>query len=455
MKIYIETLGCPKNFNDSEYVAGLLEASGHETVMAGPDNGIADADAVIVNTCGFINDAKKESIDTILEMGRLGKLLIITGCLSQRYGDELFREIPEADIILGVNDYDTLPEILERHKGGHEASEREQHTGMYVKDFEPGCRKLPGNPYTATVKIAEGCNNRCAYCVIPDIRGPYRSRAAEDILQECGKLAAAGCRELVIIAQDITAWGHDTGTYTLPTLLREICRIPGPEWIRLMYCYEDRITDEFIRTMAEEPKICHYIDLPLQHVSDRILKSMGRRSTRKSIENTITRLREGVPDIHIRTTFITGFPGETEDDFQELMEFAGETKFERLGVFAYSREEGTPAAEMPDQTEEKIREERRDAIMRQQLDISLENNMRKTGSIMEVIVDEEDDTSAEEEADEGRVYIGRTRYDAPEIDNSVIIKTEKPGDTGLKPGDIIKVRITDAFDYDLAGVQVK
>lgn len=437
MKIFIETLGCPKNFNDSQVAAGLLEAGGHEIV-----NIPSEADAIMVNTCGFIQDAKKESIERIFDMSSYGKLLIVSGCLSQRYGEELFESMPEADVILGVNDYDKLPEILTRYEQEHSDLRREKHLSLYEKDLPSLKRKLDDDPYTATIKIAEGCNNRCTYCVIPQIRGPYRSVPMEDVLKEAERLAAAGTKELILIAQDTTAYGMDfDGKYHLAELLTELCKVDGIAWIRIMYAYEDRITDELIEVMAREDKICKYLDIPLQHASDRVLRAMDRRSTRESIRNTVRRLRSAMDDIRIRTTLITGFPGESEEDFDELIDMVETERFDRLGVFTYSAEEGTPAGEMDDQIPEEIKEERMDQIMRRQLEISLENNRDLVGFTLEVIIDEEDEDGS---------YIGRSRYDAPEIDNSVLINTSKKH----VPGDIINVRIVDAFDYDLVGEEV-
>lgn len=437
MKIFIETLGCPKNFNDSEMAAGLLEHAGHQMVRSPQE-----AELIIVNTCGFINDAKTESIERIFQMAEYKKedtILAVSGCLSQRYENELFDEMPEVDLFLGVNDYERLPEILE----GFQKGKREKYLSDYSREFlETPFRKLEENPYTATIKISEGCNNVCAYCVIPHIRGHYRSRKEEDILQEARQLAECGCKELILIAQDVTAYGMDLyGGFVLPRLLKKLCSIEGLRWIRLMYCYEDRITDELIKVMAEEEKICNYLDIPLQHCSDNILSAMNRRSTNSSIRDTIKRLRKAMPDIHIRTTFITGFPGETEEDFEELLDFTEEIKFERLGVFTYSQEEGTPAAEMENQIDEEVKAVRQDAIMRMQLDISLENNRAKVGQQMEVLVEERDTDGS---------YIGRTRYDAPEIDGSVIFTSSRQ----LNPGDLVNVEITDAFDYDLSGKEV-
>lgn len=483
IKLFIDTLGCPKNFNDSEAAAGIWEKAGM-SITEDP----LEADAIMVNTCGFINDAKKESIEHIFNMIELASareeegtgrpLLCVSGCLSQRYGQELYEEMPEVDVFLGVNEYERLPQILREHIGqrqagpaggtqagetgsvpaagenghaaaeaGHAAAEekgahgkRSLYTGCAADTFEEfSARRLGENPYSATLRIAEGCNNRCAYCVIPQIRGGYRSRRMEDILSEAETLAGAGCRELILIAQDVTEYGRDLyGELRLPQLLQKLAEIGGIRWIRLMYCYEDKITEELVQVMAEEPKICHYIDIPLQHCADPVLKEMGRRSTNAGIRATLERLRRAIPDIHIRTTFITGFPGETEEDFEELSAFAQEMRFERLGVFAYSQEEGTPAGDREDQIDEEIRAARADEIMRHQVDISREVNREKVGSILEVLV---------ESADEEGAWSGRTQYDAPEIDGTVIFTSEKE----LRPGDMVRVRITDAFDYDLVG----
>ncbi len=439
MKVFIETLGCPKNFNDSEVASGILVDNNY-IMTTNPE----EADIIIVNTCGFINDAKKESIDRIFEMAELkskGKKLIVSGCLSQRYGSELYEEMPEVDGFIGVNEYERLPEIL---NSIIDKSDREIHVGQCNdKVLETYPRNLRENPYSSTIKIAEGCNNICAYCIIPKIRGKFRSKREEDIIKEAKELADAGCKELILIAQDVTFYGMDLyGELRLPKLLKKLCQIDNIKWIRLMYCYEDRITDELIDVMAEEDKICNYIDIPIQHASDNVLKAMNRRSTSSSIDNTIKRLKLKIPDIHIRTTLIVGFPGETDEDYEELIDFVKREKFARLGVFSYSQEENTVAGEMENQIEDAIKAERLDGIMRRQLDISLEINQKKIGQVFDVIVDYEDDDGS---------YVGRTRYDAPEIDNSVIFTSNKK----LNPGDIIIVKIEDAFDYDLIGREVE
>ena len=445
-KLFIETLGCPKNFNDSEGIGGIWEEAGGE-IVADP----GEAEVVLVNTCGFINDAKVESIDAIFDMTRLpnGPKLIVSGCLSQRYGPQLAEEIPEIDYILGVNDYEKLPYIFDSEQKLYESDAPE-----CFNEFSS--RKLPDTHYSATLRIAEGCSNCCAYCVIPQIRGPYRSRPMENILEEAENLAKAGVKELILIAQDLTGYGQDLyGGLQLPELLRKLCRVGedapdgGFRWIRLMYCYEDKITDELIDVMASEKKICKYIDIPLQHVSNHVLQEMNRHSTSASIRSTIERLRSAIPDIHIRTTFITGFPGETEEDFEELADFAEEVEFERLGVFAYSQEEGTPAGDREDQIDEEVKKARADSIMRLQLDISREHNEEKVGRILDVLVEEIDEVT-----DDDITYIGRSEYDAPEIDGTVIFRAPV-ADGKLEPGDFASVLIEDAFDYDLAGTAVR
>lgn len=438
MKVYFETLGCPKNFNDTQAAEAFLIKEGFE-IADSPE----EADHIIVNTCGFINDAKKESIDKIFEMAELkdqGKTLTVSGCLSQRYASELTEEMPEVDLFIGVNDYERLPGLLKELAGGRLADRNSgSDSCAYASQLPLLERNIEKGSYSATLRIAEGCDNCCAYCVIPSIRGGYRSKSMEDVVSEAETLAENGIKEIILIAQDVTNYGIDLyGRFMLPELLRKLVTVDGIRWIRLMYCYEDRITDELIEVMAEEPKICHYIDVPIQHSSDHTLKEMKRRSTGASIRNTISRLRDAMPDIAIRTTLIVGFPGETEDDFDDLLEFVEEERFQRLGVFAYSQEEGTPAGDREDQIPEDIKEMRLDQIMRTQLNISYQHNQELVGSVLEVLVEAEDEDGS---------YIGRSRYDAPEIDNSVIFTSARD----LEPGDIVNVYIDDAFDYDLAG----
>ena len=438
MKVYFNTLGCPKNINDSEIAMGNLEEKGF-TIVDSPD----EADAIIVNTCGFIEDAKKESIDEIFNMAAYkekNKKLVISGCLVQRYADELYKEIPEANGFIGVNDYDKLPKLLEELEKSNERFL--ENSSCDLSEGEVKIRHLTENPYTSYIKIAEGCDNICSYCIIPEIRGPYRSRTIKNVIEEAEMLSKSGCKELILIAQDLTYYGIDNyGKPMLSTLLRKLCKVEGIEWIRLLYCYEERIDDELIRTIASEDKICNYIDIPIQHASDKILDNMNRATTNESLYRTLSKLRSQIPDIHIRTTLIVGFPGETEEDFNILSDFVSDQKFSRLGVFTYSREEGTAAATMDNQIPEDIKQERLDCIMMKQMEISLEGNRKKIGKILDVIVD-----SMEEEG----VYSGRTRYDAPEIDNSVVFTSNSVH----KPGDIVPVEILEAYDYDLEGREV-
>lgn len=439
MKVYIETLGCSKNTVDSENAAALLEGNSH-TIVDSPEA----ADAIIVNTCAFIKDAKIESIDTILEMAEIKKdkelLLIVSGCLSQRYIEDLYNEIPEVDIFIGVNEYGKINEILD----GYESDLRIKKVSEAPAIFdEIPVRRTEKGAASEYLRIAEGCSNACSYCIIPAIRGAYRSRRKEDIIAEAVMLAERGIRELNIIAQDVTAYGFDLyGGYVLHELLHDLCKIEGIHWIRLLYCYEDSITDDLLKTIAEEKKICKYLDIPLQHVNDRVLHDMNRNSTSQSIHDTIDRVRRIVPRVHIRTTFITGFPGESDEEFSELADFVEETEFNRMGVFSYSLEENTVAAEMNNQLDDNIKESRREALMQMQREISLKLNEAKIGQILEVFVDE---------ALEDGTYNGRTEFDAPEIDDGVIFTSEHE----LEPGIFVNVEITDAFDYDLIGKVVE
>ncbi|MCQ2551548.1 MAG: 30S ribosomal protein S12 methylthiotransferase RimO [Clostridia bacterium] len=432
MKVFFDTLGCPKNFNDTQAAKGILEKAGYTIV---DDPSVSDFN--IVNTCGFINDAKVESIQHIFDMANYDGKLVVSGCLAQRYYKDLIEEMPEVDKFIGVNDYEALPDFLK-------SDEKVLVSGCSERVLKTLPRKFEDNPYTATIKIAEGCNNHCAYCVIPSIRGYFRSKRQEDILAEAKELAKRGMKELILIAQDVTLYGIDLyKEYRLPKLLKELCKIDGIKWIRLMYCYEDRITDELIQVMKEEEKICKYIDIPIQHSEDNVLKAMNRRSTKASILDTIDRLRKAIPDIHIRTTLIVGFPGESEEDFENLLDFVESTRFARLGAFAYSREENTVAGDMEGQIDEEIKAMRADQVMRTQLEISLSLNQKKIGKTVEVLVEGLDD-------ERDNSYIGRSSFDAPEIDNSVIFTSEKT----LKPGQFVNVLVTDAYDYDLVGKEV-
>lgn len=439
-------MGCDKNLVDSEKMLALLAHRGHRIV-----DREEDADVIVVNTCCFIHDAKEESVNTILEMaewkkaGRL-KALVVTGCLAQRYAEEMEEEIPEVDAVIGTTGYDRIVEVIDRILEKKKGEDPDQ--GMIsclpsVDILPPSLadrRMVTTGGYTAYLKIAEGCNKRCTYCIIPSIRGRYRSFPMEDLIREAEMLARGGTRELILIAQETTIYGVDLyGRKCLPDLLRALCRIEGIDWIRLLYCYPEEITDDLITVMIEEPKICHYLDMPIQHSEDRILKMMGRRTGHDELVSLIGRLRERIPDIAIRTTLITGFPGETEEEFGNLMKFVDEMEFERLGVFPYSAEEGTPAAEMEDQVPEEVRQSRRDSVMELQQEISAETSASCLGRIMDVLIDgylyDED------------VYIGRTFMDAPGIDGNVFVRSEGE----LISGDIVPVQICEASEYDLIG----
>lgn len=435
-KIFIDTLGCAKNEYDSQNLASQLLERG-----CGLADSPEEADILIVNTCGFIEAAKVESIEHIFSMAALkgeSKKLVVTGCLSERYHEDLSKEIPEVDLFTGVNDYDDLPGLLLAESTGDKVQGEVEAVLPYRK------RVFPEGTYTASLKIAEGCNNTCAFCAIPKIRGPYRSKRIEDCVREAEDMAAAGVRELVVIAQDTSYYGKDLyGKAMLPELLHELCKVDGIRWIRLMYVYDDGITDELIETMKQEDKICNYIDIPIQHVADPVLKGMRRKSTGDSIRKTIAKLRKEIPDIHIRTTILVGFPGETEEDFNELLDFVEETRIPRLGAFAFSDEEGTLSYRMTGKLDEETKNERVEVLMRLQSGISDSLNEEKIGKTYEVMVDE----AVDEEACR---YLGRTRYDAPEIDDAV----EFTGTTSHQPGDIVFVNVTDSSEYDLYGEEV-
>lgn len=447
MKIYIDTLGCAKNEYDSQMLAAALIDRG--CVIADDP---ADADILIVNTCGFIEDAKKESIERIFELAEErgeNKKLVVTGCLSERYHDELASEMPEVDMFFGVNDYDDLPSVL---LGDQDAGTSDR-VGSGLDDLRYRKREFDEGSHFGYLKIAEGCNNACSFCAIPLIRGPFRSKKMEDCVREAEDMAAAGIRELILIAQDTSQYGRDLyGEVRLPELLRKLCRVEGIEWIRLMYVYDNGITDDLMDVIASEPKICKYIDMPIQHVSDNVLRLMRRRSTGASIKEVIGRLRERIPDVHIRTTLLVGFPGETEDDINELLGFIDAYDIDRLGAFAFSDEEGTPSYTMGGKVPEEERQARRNLVMEHQLAVSEKLNARKIGKTFEVITDELIDEASGADGD-GRalyVYEGRSRFDAPGIDCAVTFTSSEE----LSPGDIADVRITDAFEYDLEGVQI-
>lgn len=439
------SLGCDKNLVDSEKMLGLLSESGYTIV-----EDEAQADAIVVNTCCFIHDAKEESIETILEMaswkekGKV-KALVVTGCLAQRYQEEMAAELPEVDAIIGTTGYTEIVKVLDQLLG--EEKEDGNRKPVYccpsIDLLPPSLsdkRMVTTGAYTAYLKIAEGCNKRCTYCIIPYIRGKYRSFPMEDLLDEARRLVEAGTKELILIAQETTVYGVDLyGKKMLPELLRNLCQIEGLAWIRLLYCYPEEITDELIQVMQEEDKICHYLDIPIQHSEDRILKQMGRKTSRMELISLIEKLRKKIPDIILRTTLITGFPGETEEDFAHMVDFVKTTKFDRLGVFTYSPEDGTKAADMEGQIDEEIKEARRDCIMKLQQEISAKAASGKVGREMAVLIEgylyEED------------IYVGRTYMDAPKVDGNVFVRSEEE----MISGDIVPVRITAASEYDLMG----
>lgn len=448
------SLGCDKNLVDSEKMLGLLNEAGYRVAQEE-----SEADAIVVNTCCFIHDAKEESVETILEMaewkkkGRL-KALIVTGCMAQRYQDEIQQEIPEVDAVIGTTGYTEIVPILDEILAEAEASQKEAAVEEpKEKSFVNCCPSIDLLPasladkrvvttggYTAYLKIAEGCNKCCTYCIIPYIRGHYRSFPMEDLLEEARKLAEGGVKELILIAQETTVYGMDCyGRKALPELLTKLCEIEGIEWIRILYCYPEEITDELIAVMKKEKKICHYLDIPIQHSEDTILKRMGRRTNRAELVSLVEKLRKEIPDIVLRTTLITGFPGETEEEFKNMVDFVDSMEFDRLGVFPYSAEEGTKAAEMDGQITEEVKESRRDEIMALQQEISADKAASRIDDEMSVLIEGylyEDD-----------IYIGRTYMDAPKVDGNVFVRAEEE----LISGDIVPVRITGANEYDLMG----
>lgn len=437
MKILFISLGCDKNLVDSEVMLGMLTSKGYE--ITDDEN---EADVVVVNTCCFIGDAKEESIHNILEMAELRKAgdikaLIVTGCLAQRYKEEVQTEIPEVDAIIGTTAIDAIVETLEDVLAGqgHNHIEDINRTPVYDKS-----RIVTTGGHYAYLKIAEGCDKRCSYCIIPKVRGNYRSIPMESLLAEARKLVEFGAKELILVAQETTLYGKDLyGEKSLPRLLHELCKIDGLYWIRILYCYPEEIMDELIETIRTEEKVCHYLDIPIQHASDNILKRMGRRTNQAELRNMIARLRERIPDICLRTTLITGFPGETQEDHEELMAFVDEMEFDRLGVFTYSAEEDTPAAEFEDQIEEEIKKDRQAEIMELQQEIAFEKAENAVGRTVLAMI-------------EGRLpnenaYAARTYMDAPNVDGLVFVQTSRE----LMTGDFVKVKITGSYEYDLIG----
>ncbi len=436
-KILFISLGCDKNLVDSERMLGYLEGEGYQFTDAEEE-----ADVIVVNTCCFINDAKEESIETILEMARYrreGKCraLIVAGCLAQRYQKEIQEEIEEVDAVLGTTTYDAIAETVEQVLGGRKE--------IRLRDIDRlvpsgGERILTTGGHYAYLKIAEGCDKHCTYCIIPRVRGRFRSVPMEELVEEAQRLAAKGVKELILVAQETTLYGVDLyGEKRLPKLLKALCRISGLRWIRVQYCYPEEITEELIAVIREEEKICHYLDLPVQHASDKILKRMGRKTSQADLRRIIGRLREEIPDICLRTTLITGFPGETQEDHEELMAFVEECEFDRLGVFTYSAEEDTPAAGMPEQVEEEVKEERQAELMELQQEIAFEKAEDMKGRELTVFIEGQ---VADENA-----YVARTYKDAPGVDGYLFINTEEM----LMSGDFARVRVTGALEYDLIG----
>ena len=438
MNILFISLGCDKNLVDSEVMLGLLAEKGYQIV-----DDETQADIIVINTCCFIHDAKEESIQTILDMGQYKtegrlKALIVTGCLAQRYKQEIVDEIPEVDAVLGTTAYDkivdTIEETLKKH--GHIV----ELTDVDALPLVDTKRMVTTGGHYAYLKIAEGCDKHCTYCIIPKIRGNYRSVPMERLVKEATELAEQGVKELILVAQETTLYGKDIyGEKSLHKLLKELCKIDGIMWIRILYCYPEEIYDELIQVMKEEPKICHYLDLPIQHANDQILKRMGRRTSKKQLVEIVQKLREEIPDISLRTTLITGFPGETKEQHEELMQFVDEMEFDRLGVFTYSPEEDTPAATMPNQIEEEVKEDRQAELMELQQEIVFDQAEDMIGREVLVMIEGK---VADENA-----YVGRTYKDAPNVDGLIFINT----DVDLMSGDFAKVRVTGAVEYDLIG----
>ncbi len=437
MKILFISLGCDKNLVDSEEMLGLLNSRGYTFT-----DDETEADVIVINTCCFINDAKEESVQTILEMaeqkktGRC-KALIVTGCMAQRYKQEILDEVEEVDMVLGTTAYDKIVDAVEAALGGSRRVEEQPLT--YLPETKAG-RIVTTGGHFAYLKIAEGCNKCCTYCIIPKLRGRYRSVPMERLVAQAEELAAQGVKELILVAQETTVYGVDLyGEKSLHRLLTALCRIRGIQWIRVLYCYPEEIYDELIETMKKEPKICHYLDLPIQHASDEVLRRMGRRTTRADLTKIIGKLREEIPDIMLRTTLITGFPGETQEQHEELMEFIDEMEFDRLGVFTYSQEEDTPAASMPDQIDEEVKLDRQEELMELQQEIAFDRAQDMTGRTVTAMIEGK-------VADEN-VYVARTYGDAPNVDGLLFLHTGEV----LMSGDFVRARITGAAEYDLIG----
>ncbi|WP_418715107.1 30S ribosomal protein S12 methylthiotransferase RimO [Blautia hydrogenotrophica] len=437
MKVLFISLGCDKNLVDSEEMLGLLRDRGYEIT-----DDETEADVIAINTCCFIHDAKEESIQSILEMAEYRKqgrckVLLVTGCMAQRYQKEIRQEIPEVDVVLGTTSFEKIVDALDSAFRGipYEDFESIDYLPMVSAD-----RILTTGGYYGYLKIAEGCDKHCTYCIIPSLRGKFRSYPMERLLKQAEKMAQQGVRELILVAQETTLYGTDLyGKKSLHKLLEELCKITGIYWIRVLYCYPEEIYPELVEVIAREPKVCHYLDLPIQHASDRILKRMGRRTSKKQLVEIVRTLREKIPDIVLRTTLITGFPGETQEDHEELMEFVDTMEFDRLGVFTYSPEENTPAAVMKAQISEEIKEDRKAELMELQQEISLERGNSRIGQVLLVMIEGK---VADENA-----YVGRTYADAPNVDGYIFVQSPEM----LMSGDFVKVRVTGALEYDLIG----
>ena len=435
-KVCMVSLGCPKNQVDAEMMLSLLKQGGFEICSEE-----AKADAIIINTCGFIEAAKAEAIENILEASKYKsegnlKALIVTGCLAERYKDDVTEEIPEVDVCIGLGSNSKIAEIVKKAIEG----EKQNSYGEKEQLDLNGERILGGYPFSTYLKVADGCDNCCTYCAIPKIRGRMRSRKIEDCVKEAKALADRGVKELIVVAQDTTAYGEDIyGKPMLSELLKELCKIEGLHWIRTLYTYPDRITDELLETIKSEEKLVKYLDIPLQHINGEILKRMNRKGDKEGLSALIDKIRDKIPEITLRTTFITGFPGETLEQFEEMAEFIKEKKFDRLGCFTYSAEEGTMAAEFDGQIEEQIKTDRMENIMEMQMTIAAEKNEEKQDTVTEVLIEGWDDYI--------KCYFGRTPSDAPEVDGKIFFLSTRP----LKIGDFVKVRINDCIDYDLLG----
>lgn len=437
MKILFISLGCDKNLADTEVMLGLLASRGYEMT-----DDETQADIIVINTCCFIHDAKEESIQNILEMAEYkktgqAKALIVTGCLAQRYRQEILEEIPEVDEVLGTSAYDKILDAVDAALAGKQEVLLADIDALPLPETK---RLVTTGGHFAYLKIAEGCDKHCTYCIIPKIRGNFRSVPMERLVKEAKELAEQGVKELILVAQETTLYGKDLyGEKSLHVLIKELCKISGIRWIRILYCYPEEITDDLIQVMKEEPKVCHYLDLPIQHANDEILKRMGRRTSKQELIDIIGKLRREIPDICLRTTLITGFPGETKEQHEELMDFVDEMEFDRLGVFTYSPEEDTPAAVMPDQIDEEVKEKRQAELMELQQDIAFDN--------AQDMVDREVLVMIEGKVADENAYVGRTYRDAPNVDGLIFINTDEE----LLSGDFARVKVTGAVDYDLIG----